>query len=103
VWIQGDYLLGEHTRRFPHCSFVQQLLQHHKKTLLGADEVKSLALLIYPETTVQRAFNQCKNEGLVQPSCSNIIAVIRRWKETSNNFGSFSSLIPPGHEDEIRQ
>ncbi|ELU03371.1 hypothetical protein CAPTEDRAFT_169380 [Capitella teleta] len=74
-WIEGDNPVGEHTRLFPNCPFVQEL---HKKPLqkLQTEEAKVLKNMGYTEPLIQQAFNECQKEGVSMPNITQLMDVI---------------------------
>lgn len=79
-WVPGDSAVGEHTRLFPNCTFIQEL---NRKPLakLQSIEAKALAAMGYSEPIIQQAFNQLDQEGVEEPTTDALLDVIHALED----------------------
>lgn len=61
-WIDGDSPVGEHTRHFPDCPFIQDL-NKKSSNFLETNEAKSVLALGYDEPTVMQALAACEKDS----------------------------------------
>jgi hypothetical protein len=95
-WVPGDSPVGEHTRLFPNCTFVQEL---NKKPLakLQSKEAKVLAGLGYHETAIQKAYNELAHQGMVAPSVTDLLEVIHGFEDRGENTGPTTTYTSTCH------
>jgi hypothetical protein len=89
-WVPGDSPVGEHTRLFPNCTFVQEL---NKKPLakLQSKEAKVLAGMGYHETTIQKAYNELDHQGVTEPRVDQLLEVIYGFEDRGELHGATTS------------
>jgi hypothetical protein len=91
-WVPGDSPVGEHTRLFPNCTFVQEL---NKKPLakLETKEAKSVANFGYHATAIQKAFNELEQQGVMRPSVDQLLDVLWGFEDKGELPGATTSSI----------